>query len=918
MEKGNSYEDKLVDNEGPEDMIDDDNAADTDDEYYEDPVEVIKDFGHHPLMQRAQKALTDQLREQHEKLKAECNLKMEELKRQTLERENLGVQLYSLQQQLAKLQISLETAHNEFNSLLDTKIQEEELVKNISGNNMAQKALLDEHKKQETKYASELEALNETLRQIQNYNDEVKSEIAMTRRATHKAEQSMQQLEKHKDFQDVYVDKLTKQVLALQEQIGLHQGQIEAQKKETNEANNVLQDTAHELELIASEKKQLIQQWKAALAGLSRRDEALAQATATLEAAESAVHDYDVEIVALKRNILKEQGRNEDLCNVKDRIENELQWVEENLNKIRQEKESLQERFGLLTKSLSQTDSEAKKLTSVSKELSADSESLLQNLQIITRERQALEENMMILKSTTSNMNKAVFNLQKITQKALKNIHEKENEIIESENEIAKTKIDGLNCNLINEQLKDQLSNATKEFHEKESLIDKYGIEIRQRNDEIEKKMYRVDRLNKKYDKMVEANGGGENLGPLENVLKNLEKEIDIVTNECKELEREWLKKQTEMVDITSESDKLMDENHELQARVTILSQQQLRVIKNLKQLKNDVSSANHSNNDLQKDIAKLNNLISLNQDSENLLQNDNFVLEKKCIEELKRMEHESIELQASIDELRNAKLKILDEIMDTERQALLWEKKIQLDKETKAALDPTVGQQESQTMEREIHRMRLRLEALKREQERLSIEMEKAVVKRTVIAGRFKQTSSTDTSDMAMKRSKMSSTNKPAAPELTQATMKKRLVALKKESKALANEVTEYSSAIEQKRNQFGEMTRELEGVTEQFRELEEVNRQLQSEINDNLYKKQLNNERISYKQKYIKRFQEVLSQGMITDNTKSLQIERKLLEATQGLDNIKEVIYDLQNINPHLTEVLERVLTMCEPQLI
>jgi uncharacterized coiled-coil DUF342 family protein len=36
-------------------------------------------------------------------------------------------------------------------------------------------------------------------------------------------------------------------------------------------------------------------------------------------------------------------------------------------------------------------------------------------------------------------------------------------------------------------------------------LIAKYQLEIRQRNDEIEKKMYRVDRLNKKYEKMVES-----------------------------------------------------------------------------------------------------------------------------------------------------------------------------------------------------------------------------------------------------------------------------------------------------------------------------------------------------------------------------------------------------------------------------
>ena len=39
--------------------------------------------------------------------------------------------------------------------------------------------------------------------------------------------------------------------------------------------------------------------------------------------------------------------------------------------------------------------------------------------------------------------------------------------------------------------------NINKEVREKEAMVGKYQLEIRQRNDEVEKKMYRVDRLNK-------------------------------------------------------------------------------------------------------------------------------------------------------------------------------------------------------------------------------------------------------------------------------------------------------------------------------------------------------------------------------------------------------------------------------------
>lgn len=50
----------------------------------------------------------------------------------------------------------------------------------------------------------------------------------------------------------------------------------------------MLRETAHEMSLIAFEKKQLLQQWKGALIGLARRDEALTAATNALKEAQSA------------------------------------------------------------------------------------------------------------------------------------------------------------------------------------------------------------------------------------------------------------------------------------------------------------------------------------------------------------------------------------------------------------------------------------------------------------------------------------------------------------------------------------------------------------------------------------------------------------------------------------------------------
>lgn len=886
------------------------NDYEEEDEYYENPVDVIREFGNNPLMERAQKALAVQLKEAQEKLKGQLYEKSEEIKRVTLERESLGVQLYGLQQQLARTQIMLENAHNEYNAIVDGRLKEEEMLRDISKNNAEQSALFEEYKKQEKKYSAELDALNETIRQIEKYNEDVKSEIAVTRRATYKAEQSMQQLEKQKEDQDTYVDSLNKQLNELKEQTTLFIKQYETQKQETTDANTVLKDTIRELELISSEKKQLMMQWKSALSGLSRRDEALAQASLTLAAAESAVHDYDVQIEASRRDLQREQAKHESLVNLRDRLENELAWVEDNLNKIKLERDQLQERYTLLNKSLLQTDAESKKLDTAAKQINGDTESVIQNIQVVTQERQKLEDELQLLYSTYSNTNKAVENLGKDQLKVLKQIHDKENEGSEIENDIARTKVERLNLSAFNDQLKEQLANATKETRDKEALVGKYQLEIRQRNDEVEKKMYRTDRLNKKYDKMVDSAGGEENLGPLENTIRNLEKEIDSTANECKELEREWLKKQTEMVALSADCDQVGEKNNEQQARLTILTQQQLRLTKDLRELKSNVKIAKQLNIDLQKDVSKLNSLISNNHEQESQLQATNFIIEVDCVEELKDAERECVALQSSINESRIAKSNLLDEIMEMERQALLWEKKIQLDKETREALDPSVGVKESESMERDIHRMSLRLESLRREQERLSIEMERAINKRGTIAVRYGKTQPVGVETSSSVASLKSKT------EMTQAAARKRIGVLKGEARALAEETSQYNSLFEEKKRQTQEVNDTLEQVTFQYGEMEEKCHALQGEINDLLYQKQLQQERIMYRQKYVNKLKEYTTSGGL-DSSQSLQIERRVLSASQALDNVREIIADLQLSFPHMKEVLQRVDAMTDPSI-
>lgn len=69
----------------------------------------------------------------------------------------------------------------------------------------------------------------------------------------------------------------------------------------------------------------------------------------------------------------------------------------------------------------------------------------------------------------------------------------------------------------------------------------------------------------------------------------------------------------------------------------------------------------------------KLNDLYYNNTATQTKLQNDNFNLENEFKQKLKELENESIKYETNIQKLKEEKADILAEIVEAERQILLW-----------------------------------------------------------------------------------------------------------------------------------------------------------------------------------------------------------------------------------------------------
>lgn len=72
-----------------------------------------------------------------------------------------------------------------------------------------------------------------------------------------------------------------------------------------------------------------------------------------------------------------------------------------------------------------------------------------------------------------------------------------------------------------------------------------------------------------------------------------------------------------------------------------------------------------------------------------------------------------------------------MNEIIECERQILLWERKYQLEKEMQDHLDPNVGRSEIEELTKELHRMELKYQSLLKSQDKLITEINRVVRKK-------------------------------------------------------------------------------------------------------------------------------------------------------------------------------------------
>jgi len=834
----------------------------------------------HPLLGRVQEALAQQLSKHHERVTIQLREKNEELKKLVKHREEIGVTLYGAQQQLAKLQLQLEQLHDRMAMVESKRLEDDDALKTATANYDSKKNDVDEAVRRLGKSQDEQNQLNITLRQVEEYNEQMKAEIQVTRRATYKAEDHIKTVEKDKVKQDHLLDQMNEDVKRMTEQKALLEAQLVAQKQETEAATTTLREAAREMEAIDFEKKQLLQQWRSSLVGMQRRDEALQNVQQALKEQAEMELAVESEMRGLQNSIRSEQERNEQLSALRDRNDRETSHLNSNMTSIKQDREKLMDQFNVLKRSMDVCMEETAKHTANVADHEHQHQVVEKSVQQTSRDHTALLSKIDEEVSEQTTLDRGAANSKKRIKRIREEMTQKEVDTQNLHNEIARVTVDSLNTKAHNQMLKDRLKQLSEDLSEREKLIEQYEQEIRKRHHQIEKKQLYVDRLNREYDekrtKLENEAGEADVQGPQEAKLKHMKKQIADLTKECADMQKDWIQKQTQLLSVSSDTDRLRTHLNDQKQRKMVLEQKKIRIEASLESQQKEIKELENAMKHLRFDMDRMNGTIVKNDVRSKELGNSNSMMETEFVAKLKEIEMQCLGMEAQVGQVKEEKTAMTQDILEAERQVLLWERKISLEKDMQAALDPNVGQSETAAMTKEIHRMELRLDQLKRRQEQMINEMERAIHKRDAIALKY---------EPAAKKNKQVTSG---------ANLKRQIQSLKNNLRLCTQANTDTEQKIGDAEAELEQLTKTIERSNEECTHMEQQSEALRSEVQVASVEKQRNFAGILKLQRTAKRYDE-LSMGTGPPPPQNIRAQfSEQLAIKQNTTNVLKVLSD------------------------
>ncbi|XP_053664425.1 coiled-coil domain-containing protein 40 [Anopheles marshallii] len=797
--------------------------ADAFNESVMDPVGVLETD--HPLLERFQAALKAHLlkvKDQLEEEVAELNHRLEQNEKES---EEVGAELYDLQEEIDNQKELLEIYSKEIFELAAQRQQEERQAAQYRKEFEEQQQELKEFKKVHKEHLMEMENLTILENEFSKWAQEIKDEIAVAKRVVSKDEKEELIAAEEQRKADLLLLNLSEEVKRKDREMEAIEDQIREQDEKRETISRSLADANTDLEALQHEHKCVSQAWGEVIVAIQQRDRVLVK---TKEELESIYEEHKViksKTEITKKTAAKEMEQNEKLAGFKNRIQGDINSLEKQVRKEQEDEDKLKRDLDHYALILEQTEADILKAQQEGLLIENHLKSLRQTLEKQNRKKFDLEEQILELLQDHLTTDKAGEAQRKLLLDTTEKRRELEINMENTENQLSTVLLDLEKWRSLVENAKDVLSKVKIEHDELDAEANKHNEEIKLRQEMIAVKLRKMDALNRELDQLI-SKAGGQEMNPDELKLLDVQQDIVEVEVQLKEARASWLKLQTSIATQTAKRTQQLKEINYSRKKLLLAEQKAIKIEAQLEEVLNEnreiVRSLSALNTRLDSASMELFKTRQVHEKGEQ----ECVVAHHQATERLRDAEMAVLGLEQELKDLGKEIEDCKQEVLEKHREALSWETKCKMSTEAKKFKEEeTTQNSEIGLMKAEIHRMQVRYGQLKRMQEKLVHDLENTVhhrenifesvnAREKVYGGKFKTRST-----MQHKINELKNKLKVVFSEISQA--EKSLLEIDTAQKLLQAEIENKKHQIEEEKLQ----TNLIRAETEQASMLKQEN---------------------------------------------------------------------------------------------
>ncbi|CAA9988102.1 conserved Plasmodium protein, unknown function [Plasmodium knowlesi strain H] len=528
------------------------------------------------------------------------------------------------------------------------------------------------------------------------------------------------------------LNKMTHDLNEIQNDIDTKKDIERNEQRECTNLERLIKEEKEEYVKLKKGRQDMLKDLNDSISKMKLRDEAIEEMNTKLMELKSTIYDMEIQKDVLTKELTTEKEK-------KEKLQSELGALQKEKERSIQGKEKFQKEVHTIVQQIEEVkvgiQNERNKYIQMNDEigkLKKDIRNEQNKIKIVKNDMNKNIDKIINMYTEEIKVNHFSLKLKNDLSKVKENITRKENEIENYKNGIIRIKIQQILESTKIENVQEKVKKLNEEFEEKHQLLTTYDLVIKKNHYLIENKQLEVDRLNEEFDKKNRKNCDDHGMPLTLNVkIEKLNKQIRDVLKQSRHLEKDWFLKQSEMIKIQNENQKMTEEMLRGRDLRLILNQKKCELQENLKNSQNVLKKINKNIMYIRLQLEKF-----ASKNSDTLTE-----IEKMQDEMLKWSEKKNIKvdeykrkkenLKNDINSLKSEKEKYQQDLLHYENRILILENKIDQKKKLQEVIKEYTENKDILLLKKNIQAKNDLIENAKKQQNILLTNIKQALNKR-------------------------------------------------------------------------------------------------------------------------------------------------------------------------------------------